>query len=84
MVDTTKAPAAKPLIAVELTIEEAAAVVHLARGDEYALRAYEHLRTALAEKVARAAKAVVMRDLIATPPGPSIETAARAACGEAV
>jgi len=62
---------------VTLTIDEAAAVVITLRGDPLAQSYRRHAESA-AEKVARAGKVAQMG--IGSAPGPSIESAARAAC----
>jgi len=68
-------------IHVTLTVEESAAAVLVLRGDPFAEAYRKHFASA-ADKIARAAKAAQMG--IGGAPGPSIESSARAACGEAL
>lgn len=71
------------LVHPELTIEESAAAVLKLREDPFAESYRKHFESA-AEKIARAAKAAQMGAIFGASgaPGPSIESAARAACGE--
>lgn len=69
-----------PVVNVTLTIDESAAIVLSLRGDPLGEGFRKHAVTAR-EKVERAAKAAQMGTL--TAPGPTLESAVRAACGDA-